>query len=106
MIKTRDLRPCDQCGSPIAPMFYRIELHLQTMFLDSSAINEVLGATQILGSLALGELMSPNRDAAIELPDASITQELFICQECITGINGSPFTITPVKLLGQLEDKE
>lgn len=83
-IKTSDLRACDACGQSINPIFFRLQVSLRHLAIDRTAVNEVLGTSQILGgSLFLGSIMSPNRDATIELDGYKIDRDLFICPRCI-----------------------
>ena len=105
MTKTRDLRPCDCCGGPIFPTFYRINLNIRQMIVDHRVVNQVVGTALLLGSFELGEIMSPNSDAAIEVPDSGADKELFICQECIFGLRNSLFSIIPRDLIVEGEQK-
>lgn len=107
-IKTSDLRPCDVCSGPIAPVFYRLTVSFRQMGIDPTAVNQVLGTAQIFGgNLQLGSMMSPDSDAAIELPGYNIDRDLFICQDCIMGRPGhEPYNLIPVELMGEHEDSQ
>ena len=77
-MKLSELRPCDRCGKPIAPIFYRVvvEQHL----VNPEAANEVLGLRQMVGSLRLAETMASRPDATTAL--APLTETLLLCQSC------------------------
>lgn len=103
-IKTRDLRPCDGCGGSIAPFFYRLTFSFRQLAIDRTAVNQVLGTAQILGgNLLLGSMMSPDRDATIELPGHQVDSDIFLCSECVLGVNGEPFTIRPLDWMIEAE---
>jgi len=101
-MKTSELRPCDNCGASIAPIFYRVKVSLRQMMIDRTAVNQVLGTAQIFGgNLRLGSIMSPNRDAAVEMPAYQIDKDLVLCQECATDPD---FSISPVGLMMEHEE--
>lgn len=78
-MKLSELRPCDQCGGKVTPIFYRVvvEQHL----LDAGAVNEVLGLRQMFsGSLRMAEAMASRPDATKVLTPA--TETLLLCQDC------------------------
>jgi len=96
-LKTRDLHPCDACGGKIAPVFFRLELSFRQLAIDYTAVNQVLGTTQVLGgNFVLGEMMSPNSDATIELPGYQVDKDIHLCMDCAMGIKGEPFRIRPL----------
>lgn len=83
-MKLSEIRPCDNCGGKIAPLFYVLRIS-QAMFMPST--NEVLGLTQCFrGALALAEAMAPEPEVVMVLgdEDKALQTELFICQECLT----------------------
>lgn len=100
-IKTKDLRPCDNCGGPIAPFFYRLKISFRQLGIDPAAVNQVLGTAQIFGgNLALGSLMSPDSDTATEMPGYQIDTDLFLCSNCVLGMAGKePYSLRPVDLM-------
>lgn len=106
-IKTKDLHPCDGCGGPIAPFFYRLTVNFRQLFIDPTAVNEVLGTAQILGgNLFLGSVMSPDRDATIEMPGYQIDKDLFLCSNCVMGMDSEPFTIRPLDWMSEKGSEE
>ena len=105
-MKTSELRPCDNCGGPIAPIFYRIKLEFRQMMIDQTAVNQVLGTAQILGgNLRLGRAMSPDGEAAVELPAYKIDRDLLFCQGCATNSDVG-FFISPINLMMEYEEEE
>jgi hypothetical protein len=110
-LKTRDLHPCDSCGGGIAPFFYRLRIEFRQLMIDPTAVNAVMGTAQIFGSnLKMGELMSPNSDATIELPGYQVDKDIFLCQDCAMGIGapsgGEPFVIRPLDWMIESENEE
>lgn len=106
-LKTRDLKPCDACGGSIAPFFYRLTVSFRQLGIDPTAVNGVLGTAQIFGgNLMLGEMMSPNQDATFELPGYQVDKDIFLCQDCVMGMNGEPFTIRPLDWMLESEEGE
>ncbi len=107
MTKTTDLRPCDNCGGPIAPFFYRVEIKFRQVMIDPRAVNQVLGTAQILGSLELGAIMAPNRDVLIESPAYRIDKDIWLCQSCTYGLESNkPFKIDLVQMMIEHEREE
>ena len=101
-LKTRDLRPCDSCGGSIAPFFYRLTMSFRQLVIDRTAVNAVLGTAQIFGGdLRMGEVMSPNSDATVEMPGYQVDKDLLICQECIFKV-----TLRPLDLMLESENEE
>lgn len=106
-LKTRDLHPCDGCGGRIAPFFYRLRIEFRQLMIDPTAVNQVLGTSQILGgNFLLGEIMSPNSDATIEMPGYQVGKDLFLCSDCVMGMNGEPFAIRPLDWMIESENEE
>lgn len=106
-LKTRDLHPCDGCGGSIAPFFYRLTISFRQLAIDPTAVNGVLGTAQIFGgNLKMGELMSPNSDATIELPGYQVDKDIFLCQDCAMGMNGKPFVIRPLDWMIESEGED
>ncbi|NJN54002.1 MAG: hypothetical protein HC804_04120 [Anaerolineae bacterium] len=86
MTKTTDLKPCDNCGGPVAPIFYRAELKFRQVMIDMTAVNQVMGTAQILGgNMRLASVMSPNQDILIELPGYKIDKDLLALPELCAG---------------------
>jgi hypothetical protein len=88
-IKVSELRPCDHCGGPIAPMFYVVRLSLA--LIDHRAVNEFMGMHQFFGGrapVALVENFAPSAaDAVLVAGDKepSLMTECWICQDCYLG---------------------
>lgn len=84
MLKTHELRPCENCGGAIAPVFYRMTISFRQLGIDYQAANAVLGTAQVFGgNLAMGRIMSPDQDATFEL-GYKIDKDYFLCQSCVT----------------------
>lgn len=49
-MKARDIRACDSCKKPIAPIFYRVTVEIGAFQAD--AVNRLMGTTQILGGIS------------------------------------------------------
>ncbi len=107
-LKTKDLRPCDNCGGSIVPFFYRLRIEFRQLGIDRTAVNQVLGTAQILGgNLFLGSAMSPDRDATIEMPGYQIDKDLFLCSDCLMGLTkDQAFTIRPLDWMIESESEE
>jgi hypothetical protein len=66
-----------------------------------------MGTAQILGgNLFLGSVMSPNRDATIEMPGYQVDKDLFLCSDCVTGMKGKSFTMRPLDWMIESENEE
>ena len=105
-IKTTDLRPCDNCGGPIAPFFYRLEIKFRQLMVDYSAVNQLGTAAILGGNIGLGAIMSPDRDVLIEMPGYRIDKELWLCINCVLGLDGEPFVIRPTDLMEESEEND
>ena len=107
-LKTSDLRACDICGGSITPFFYRLKIQFRQLGIDRTAVNQVLGTAQIFGgNLRLGEMMSPNKDATIEMPGYRVDKDIFLCPDCVMGSAGKePFTLLPLDLMLDSEDED
>lgn len=86
-MKLSELRPCDNCGGPLAPpnVFYVVRMSLALIL--PGAVNTVLGMTQMFnGNLQLAEVMAPEADAAIIAGDEEpeLMSEFILCQKCFT----------------------
>lgn len=85
-IKVSELRPCDQCGKPIAPAFYVVRF--SQAFIKADAVNEFMGMRQFFGGragTALVENFAPaSTDAVLVFgdKDKKLETEAFICQGC------------------------
>lgn len=85
-IKLSEIRPCDNCGGKIAPIFLVVEI--KTAVFNERNVNAVLGVNQIFGgrALRLAEVMAPGADDAVEvLENEESVTKLFICQRCYAG---------------------
>ncbi len=83
-MKLSELRPCDNCGGQIAPMFYLVRI--SHAMIDAKVANEVLGLTQMFqGHLHLAEVMGARPDDAVMIlgeKDPDMWTELILCQNC------------------------
>lgn len=83
-MKLSQLRPCDQCGGQIAPMFYVVRV---SMAVITQGANQTLGLAQYFGgNLALAETLSPEPSPVMLMgeEDQELWTELLICQNCYT----------------------
>ena len=85
-MKLSEIRPCDECGGQIAPIFYVVRSSI-AMF-DSKATNQTLGLMQYFGGgtagLALAEVMG-GRSEVVKIggyEDERLWTEIILCQEC------------------------
>lgn len=81
-MKLSEVRPCDNCGGKIAPIFYVARVS-QAMFMPRT--NQVLAMTQYLGgNLVLGEMFSGDDDVVKIMGDEipELWTKLFLCQDC------------------------
>lgn len=82
-MKLSQVRPCDNCGQKIAPIFYVLRIS-QAMFLQTQT-NQILGMAQYFqGALGLAEIMSSDAEAVMIFgeKDPTLMDELFLCQNC------------------------
>jgi|ERR1051325_4054951 hypothetical protein len=85
-IKVSELRPCDACGGPIAPMFYVLRISLA--LINPEAVNEFVGMHRFFqgrASAALVENFAPRSvDAVTVAGDQApeLMTELWLCQDC------------------------
>lgn len=83
-IGVKELRPCDCCGKPIAPVFYHVQV--RRACINRRNVGAFLGTAQILGggarAMAIAEAMAPGTDAVAEVLDEPIT--LLICTSCLS----------------------
>lgn len=91
-MKLSDLRPCDNCGGAIAPIFNIVKTSIAV--INTGSANKTLGLAQYFGEgsagLALAEVMGDQSDAVkIGSEHAKeLETEIFLCQEChMTEIN-------------------
>lgn len=88
-MKVSELRPCDNCGGPIAPAFTVVRF--SQALINADAVNEFMGMHRFFGGRAhpaLVENFAPaSRDAALIFGDKDklLETELLICQDCFTG---------------------
>lgn len=84
-MKLSALRPCDNCGGPIAPTFYVVRYSIAV--INPTKTNQILGMTQFFqGSLALGELFAEDGQAVnVAMDDREykdLMTEIFLCNKC------------------------
>lgn len=85
-MKLSELRPCDECGKQIAPIFYIVRASIAV--IDAKATNQTLGLMQYFGGgsagLALAEVMGGSSDV-VKIggdEDERLWTEIFLCQKC------------------------
>jgi hypothetical protein len=85
-MKLTELRPCDNCGGPIAPTFYVVSI--DQALVHPKAANEVLGLNQMFGghALQLAEVMAPDAEAVKMVPGGPTKIYLCIACCCTAGI--------------------
>lgn len=86
-MKLSEIRPCDACGGPIAPVFNIVRC--SSAIFNADAVNSTLGLNQIFGghALKLAEAMGSCADKAVLVAGDSnpeLTTELLLCQECFS----------------------
>lgn len=86
-ISIDDIRPCDNCGGPIAPIF--IVLDVRSAAFDADNLNSVLGTAQILGginkpgAMEIAKVMSSGGDAVAKIIDEpQNTARIYLCIQC------------------------
>ncbi|MGD9850144.1 MAG: hypothetical protein AB7T38_02635 [Nitrospirales bacterium] len=80
-MELKELKPCDLCGGPINPFFFK--LTAQQFMLDQQAIQRNMGLMQMMGgSLELANVFSPS--SAMEKPLTTV-HEVLLCQACFLG---------------------
>jgi len=84
-MKASDLRPCDNCGGKIAPLFYVIRFSVAV--IDGHAVNELMGLTQMFdGHMQLAEVFSSHGSLAHvamdEKDSKELMTELYLCGGC------------------------
>jgi len=85
-MKLSEIRPCDNCGGPLVPIFYVVRSSIAVFNPD--ATNEMLGLTRMFhGSLALAEIMGSKPDAVKIGGDEeeNLLIEIYLCQACYIG---------------------
>ena len=103
-IKLSEIRSCDACGGPIAPVFSYVQIRMGVF--NSKNSNQVLGMMQMWGkqsmqALKVAEALAPGADEAVEVVDeADATTTLFICSKCIL----EPIDLTV--LMAKVSDKK
>jgi len=85
-MKLSELRPCDNCGGPIVPIFYVVRSSIAVFNAD--ATNQNLGLMKMFrGSLALAETMS-SQPEIVKIggdEDKQLWVEIYLCQNCYIG---------------------
>jgi len=87
-MKLSEIRPCDNCGGAIVPIFYVVRTSIAVFNAD--ATNEMLGLSRMFcGSLALAETMG-SQPEAVKIggeENKELWVEVFLCQDCYVGSN-------------------
>lgn len=83
-LKTSDLvKGCSICGGSLMPMFFRFKIEVRQLAIDITAVNEVVGTARMFNNnLVMANVMSPNRDATIEMPGYQVDKDLYLCTNC------------------------
>ncbi|MBL8752247.1 MAG: hypothetical protein JNK15_03015 [Planctomycetes bacterium] len=80
-MKLDDLRPCDACGGPVNPVFFR--LRVDQMVVNQAAVRERVGLAQFFGGNdRLASVFDARGDTAVA--EAS-QQTLNLCCSCFCG---------------------
>ena len=82
-MKLSEIRPCDNCGGVIVPIFYVVRTSIAVFNAD--ATNEMLGLARMFrGSLALAETMG-SQPEAVKIggeENKELWVEIYLCQDC------------------------
>jgi hypothetical protein len=79
-IPIKNLRPCDNCGEPIAPVFYVVRV--QQAVINYNSLRSHMGlALMFNGNNALADVFNPGSDQGAETLDDD--KEYFVCQGCV-----------------------
>jgi hypothetical protein len=87
-MKLSEVRPCDNCGGPIAPIFNVIRV--SPAIFNPREVNQVLGMTQMFGgALGLAEVMAGGNDAVkVAIDDPAYKDsvvDIYLCNKCCAG---------------------
>ena len=88
-MKVSELRPCDNCGGKIAPVFTVVRF--SQALINAEAVNQFIGIHRFFGGRAGPALVAnfapASDDAALIFgdKDKALETELLICQDCFTG---------------------
>ena len=88
-MRLSEIRPCDNCGKPIAPIFYVVRTSIAVF--NTNATNEILGLARMIGgSIALAEAMGSQLEA-VKIggeTDSHLWDEIFLCNDChVSNVN-------------------
>ena len=86
-MKLSQIRPCDNCGGPIVPIFNVVSI--TPAVISPRAANQVLGMSQFFqGSLALAEVFQAEEPVTLASEDGDLSglvTQIFLCQKCMAG---------------------
>lgn len=105
-MKLSNLRPCDNCGGKIAPLFYVVRTSIAV--INPDAANETLGLTQMFrGSLSLAEAFSSKPDAVKIGGDENkeLMSEIFLCQNCYFGDVNVAVLVEKIAIQKRIKDE-
>ena len=89
MKKLTELRPCDNCGGSITPVFYKVEI--QTSGIDLQATRRNLGLAAFFGGGGAGlALASAMGDGDEVVKHVGEPVQLVLCTNCYCGISAEP----------------
>lgn len=76
-MKLSELKPCENCGGPVAPVFYRVTV--EQVMIGPEAANRVLGLNMMFGGDALGlaETFAPDDVTLVLQTNATV-----LCSDC------------------------
>lgn len=85
-MKLSELKPCEDCGGKIAPIFAVVKA--RRLLIDHDAANRVLALSQMFGrNLLLAETMGDVNEVTVQLDD----REIVLCQDCFLGRLGDVY---------------
>ena len=85
-MEIRDLRPCDNCGGPIRPAFYVLDV--SQALIHGKNIQNLMGMSMMMdGHTALAEMFIPDTTGAIVMGDEEpeLKTRIILCQNCYMG---------------------
>ena len=85
-MKLQELRPCDECGGPVAPIFYRITIEMAAV--DARAAQELVGLfTQMFGggpaAMGLAGVMGARAGSDDAVRVAPYGRPALVCARCV-----------------------
>ena len=76
-MKLSELKPCENCGKSIYPIFYRVTV--EQIMVDARAANRVLALDKFFGgALGVAEVFAPDDSVTIPFQENSV----ILCNDC------------------------